>query len=123
MAGDFKARVLGQEAEDRACDYLQRHGLKLIQKNFSCPCGEIDLIMQDGDEVVFIEVRLRHHSYMGNALESVTAQKQKRLLKTALLYLQKKKWLDRVNCRFDVVGMDSARNIEWVKNAFGLGFV
>lgn len=89
MADKFN-QTEGRTAETLACDFLQKQGLKLIQKNFNCPCGEIDLIMQDKEAVVFVEVRLRRHSHLGTAIETVNRQKQQKLIKTALLYLQKK---------------------------------
>lgn len=122
MAVEFKARTQGKIAETYACEFLQNHGLTLLQKNYSCPCGEIDLIMQDRDEIVFVEVRLRHHTHLGSAVETVNKSKQRKLIKTALLYLQKKGWLDKVNSRFDVVGIESNNKVEWIKNAFSVGF-
>jgi putative endonuclease len=101
---------------------LQSRGLILLQKNYRCPCGEIDLIMRDGQEVVFVEVRLRRHTYLGSAIESITPAKQRKLIKTALLYLQQKRWLDRVACRFDVLGIDERNELEWIPNAFSGGF-
>ncbi len=127
MAVEFKAcskaHQEGQAAELDACAYLQNHGLTLIESNFRCPCGEIDLIMRDGDEVVFVEVRLRRQEYLGSAIESVTPSKQRKLIRTATLYLQKKQWLDRVNCRFDVIGIDEQNQFDWIKNAFSRGFI
>jgi len=122
MAVTSKSETEGKTAEIAACLFLQKQGLALLEKNYRCRYGEIDLIMQDSAEVVFIEVRLRRQTYLGQAVETVDKKKQQKLIKTALLYLQKKRWLDTKHCRFDVLGMDSKNNIEWIKNAFSLDF-
>jgi len=118
MAVEFKAKTAGFLAENEACDFLQKQGLKLLEKNYTCPCGEIDLIMQDKDTVVFIEVRLRTQTNFGNAIESVHFYKQKKLARTATLFLQKKRMLHKVNARFDIVGISQNKKIQWLKNAF-----
>jgi len=123
MTVEYKPKILGQAAEDAACTFLQTQGLSLLQKNFRCSCGEIDLIMQDRDELIFVEVRLRHHSGHGNSLESINQQKQRKIIKAALFYLQKKKLFDKVFCRFDVIGLDTNQKLSWVKNAFSADFV
>ncbi len=99
--------------------YLEKHGLKLIQRNFSCKVGEIDLIMVDNDQLVFVEVRSRRNNRDGSPAETVTPAKQRRLIRCAGYYLQTK----RINmpCRFDVVavtGDEDDWNIEWIRNAF-----
>lgn len=110
---------LGRLAEQKACDFLLKKGLRLIARNFHWARGEIDLIMQDGEDVVFIEVRSRASIAYGSAAESVDKNKQKKLLKSALFYLQKRNWLEKVSCRFDIVGISHAR-CEWIKNAFSM---
>jgi putative endonuclease len=104
-------------SENQACHYLQAKGLRLISKNYRCPYGEIDLIMQEKNTLVFVEVRLRTHTAFGNAFESIDSRKQQKLLKSATHYLQKNQLLDKVDCRFDVVGF-SNNTIEWMKDAF-----
>lgn len=114
---------VGKQAELQACQFLQTSGLFLLEQNFKCPMGEIDLIMQDKDEIVFIEVRLRSNLNYGDAVESVSQHKQKKILKTANLYLQKNNLFDKVNCRFDIIGIHpnlKIDKIEWIKNAFEL---
>ncbi len=123
MAAEFKAKNKGEAAEQDARAYLERRGLTFVQKNYRCPCGEIDLIMRDGEEIVFVEVRMRRQEYLGSAIESVTQSKQSKLIRTALLYLQKTEALDRVNCRFDVLGINDRNQFDWIQNAFGIGFV
>lgn len=122
MADKFNAKAQGFMAETNACEFLEKAGLNLLDKNYSCHCGEIDLIMKDKDSVVFVEVRQRFHTEFGSAVESVNLQKQRKLIKSALLYLQKKRWLNTVNCRFDVIGIDANNKIEWIKNAITVDY-
>lgn len=110
-------RTIGNLAEEKACQFLLAKGLILIARNFYCRCGEIDLIMRDRDDIVFIEIRSRVSSHFGNAIESIDKTKQKKLIRSAKFYLQQRNWYDKVNCRFDVVGL-STSGCEWIKNAF-----
>ncbi|HEX5637876.1 MAG TPA: YraN family protein [Gammaproteobacteria bacterium] len=109
----------GEAAEQLACAYLQQQGLRLLEKNYRCRQGEIDLVMQQGDSLVFIEVRQRSHARFGGAAASVTTKKQEKLRLTALHYLQHK--APGANARFDVVavqGEQTQQHIEWIRNAF-----
>lgn len=111
----------GQQAEDAAKRYLERHGLRLVQRNWSCRSGELDLVMLDGDTVVFVEVRYRRHTAWGGALESVDYRKQQKLVKAAQLFLQKESQWARHPCRFDVIAIEagsSAASPNWIRNAF-----
>jgi putative endonuclease len=106
----------GAEAEQVAAQYLQRHGLKLVQTNYRCRFGEIDLILRDKETLVFAEVRQRSRSDFGGAAASIDSHKQQRLILTAQHYLAS---LPRIPpCRFDAMLLDAAGNIDWVKNAF-----
>lgn len=107
----------GQLAEQQACQYLQENGLKLIAQNYRAQCGEIDLIMRDGKDIVFVEVRSRKNNDYGSAVESITPNKQKKILKTTLIFLQQRNWLNKVNCRFDVIGVNPD-HLEWIQDAF-----
>jgi len=108
----------GSQAELLAAQFLQQHGLKLVESNFRCRFGEIDLILRDGETLVFAEVRQRSSSNFGGAAASIDQHKQQRLILTAQHYLT---GLSRIPpCRFDAVLLDAAENIEWVKNAFEL---
>lgn len=109
---------IGQISETTAAAYLQKKGLTLTAKNFRCPCGEIDLIMKDQDYLVFVEVRFRKNQHYGNSIETISQHKQSRLTRTALYYLQQHSLLDKVNCRFDVLGLDADEKITWIRNAF-----
>lgn len=113
----------GQLAEDMACQYLQQQGLTLLQKNFHSRFGEIDLIMQHQQTLVFVEVRYRKNLDFGGPTASITLSKQAKIQKTALYFMQKKG--REFNARFDVLaicGEDLHKpqqiNIEWIKNAF-----
>lgn len=109
--------LLGRSAESHAEAFLKSRGLQLVARNWRCRFGEIDLVMQDGATLVFIEVRLRSRSDFGGAAASVTRAKQKKLLATARQYLS---GLPAVPpCRFDVIAMtDKAAEPEWLQNAF-----
>jgi len=107
---------LGQSAEARAEALLKSNGLKLVARNWRCRFGEIDLVMQDGPTLVFVEVRLRSRSDFGGAAASVTSSKQKKLLAAARQYLGALKTLPP--CRFDVVALTGNTPPDWIKNAF-----
>jgi putative endonuclease len=112
----MKRVQIGKEAEDRALNYLEQKGLRLIQRNYRSRFGEIDLIMRDGKTVVFIEVRYRRNRTFGGASHSITTQKQQRLLTTAEQFLQQH--APRHPARMDVLALEGD-DIEWIKNAFG----
>ncbi len=114
-------QVIGQEAEALACHYLQAQGLCLLERNFSVPQGEIDLIMQDQQSLVFIEVRYRRNNNFGSGAETVTRSKQRKLLAGAARYLQTNPQQANQPTRFDVVSISMENNqplINWIKNAF-----
>jgi len=111
---------IGQQAEQWANNYLQQQGLELITKNYSCRRGEIDLIMQDKQTLVFVEVRYRKSSAFGSALESVDHKKQAKLIFTAQHYLQQQA-SSFMAYRFDVIAITHEKNqpsITWVQDAF-----
>jgi putative endonuclease len=114
-------REFGNQMESIALHYLQKQGLRLLERNFQCYSGEIDLIMRDKVQVVFVEVRHRAHAFYGSALETITPAKITKLNKAAMLYLQRKKWLYTVSSRFDVVALDgdaTQPKVSWIKNAW-----
>lgn len=100
--------------------YLRQKGLKLLQRNFNCRMGEIDLIMQDGEVCVFVEVRYRKNSHFGSASETVDYKKQKKLLNAATLYLQQNATYNSLPCRFDVIAISGEGKIDWIENAFSV---
>lgn len=107
-------QIDGQAGEDDALDYLRQNGLSLVERNFRCKGGEIDLIMHHQAALVFVEVRKRADNRHGGAAASVTAAKQARLILAAQVYLQRYK--NPPACRFDVVAIDGAA-LSWLKNA------
>jgi putative endonuclease len=111
--------LAGRQAEDRALAYLQQRGLLLVNRNYSCRAGEIDLVMHDAELLVFVEVRYRKHTSYGGAAGSITLSKQRRIAKAALHYLSHKDIAASTPCRFDVVLLgSSATDLEWIVDAF-----
>jgi putative endonuclease len=107
-------QITGQLGEDAALAYLQQHGLRLIERNFLCKGGELDLIMQDGEVLVFVEVRKRADRNHGGAAASITPAKQKRLITAAQHYLQRYRMPPA--CRFDVIAIDGDETA-WIRDA------
>ena len=113
----------GLAYEQIALKYLEKKQLILVEKNFHTRFGEIDLIMQDGDTLTFIEVRYRQGITHGSASESVNFSKQKKIIKSAEIFLmQNNGW--HLKSRFDVIAISPAKllpynhQIEWYKAAF-----
>lgn len=111
------AQKRGAAAEDEALAWLEARGLRLLARNFRCRGGEIDLVMQHRDELVFVEVRARTSASHGTAAASVTPRKQARMVLAAQVWLQRHRQPPR--CRFDVVALDGPR-LEWLPAAFSL---
>jgi len=113
----------GDRAETLACHYLERRGLRLLTRNFHCRRGEIDLVMHDGDSLVFVEVRYRRQTRFGLPAETVSRDKQARIIHCASYWLTLHRgWNEAV--RFDVVaiaGSPDEPSIEWLTNAFQAG--
>ena len=107
----------GDDAEQLAADFLHQRGLRVVERNYRCRGGEIDLICEDGKTLVFIEVRLRSNERFGGAAASITGAKQQRVILAARHYLASR--VERP-CRFDAVLLDrlDPDHIEWIKNAF-----
>lgn len=115
------SKQTGDAAELLACRYLLKQGLKLLAQNYHGKFGELDIIMQDNDSIVFVEVRYRNKTSFGAPAESVNYQKQQKIIKTALYYLQQHPQWQNAAARFDVIGISasaSAKEVEWIKNAF-----
>ena len=114
------SKQLGSQAENLAQRFLLSKGLRFITSNFRSRFGEIDLIMQDAEILVFIEVRSRAAEAFGSAVASITYHKQQKLIKAAGYYLLKNTWANQYRLRFDVIGIDGAPPvITWIPNAFG----
>jgi putative endonuclease len=111
----------GRRAEALACRHLEHKGLRLVTRNYRCPAGELDLVMQEAHSLVVVEVRYRRDRGHGAPAETVGVQKQQRLARTASHYLQAHPRLARRPLRFDVVavsGDSTAPEIEWITDAF-----
>ena len=114
-------RQRGIDAETAACQFLQQQGMTLLQRNYCCRGGEIDLIMDHGGTTVFVEVRLRNNPRYGSGADSVDWRKQQKLITTAEHYLQRHPARRDTPARFDVVSIrcHSGRlAVEWIDNAF-----
>ena len=109
----------GEAAEALACRYLEQQGLVLMERNYRCRTGEVDLIMRDGDCIVFVEVRSRHNSRYGTPAETITRTKQRRLCRAASYYLLTHHY--NAPCRFDVIAILQQQQLEWIRDAFQAG--
>lgn len=112
------AKLIGRLAEERARLYLEQRGMVWIRSNYLCPQGEVDLIMLDQKVVVFVEVRYRSIPDFGRNVETVAGRKQYRVIKAAWHYLLETNAVEKVNARFDIVGLAPNDEIYWIQNAF-----
>lgn len=110
-------RAVGALYEKRAAAFLEEQGLTVQKRNYRCPAGEIDLVVLDGDCLVFVEVKYRAGKGQGGPFSAVNREKQRRISRAAAWYLMKEVGREDVPCRFDVLGMEG-RHIRWMKNAF-----
>lgn len=107
----------GKAYEKLAADFISRRGLDILEHNFCCRFGEIDIIARDGEHIVFIEVKYRKSAEFGHSLEMVSRQKQKKLVAAAKYYLSRLSCTPY--CRFDVIAIGGSDNqIDWITNAF-----
>ena len=116
-------RIRGQKAENIANEFLQKHKLCLLEKNFYSRYGEIDLIMKDHQDLVFIEVRHRIKQSFMNPIESIDYKKQQKIIATSQYFLLNNPKLEHYNIRYDVVIVNhhlDKPEIQWLKNAFQL---
>ena len=112
----FYKKLLGNKGERLVEKYLRMQGCKILQRNFRTPFGEADLIILDGDETAFVEVKTRTSDRYGSPAEAVGKEKQGRYYKIAQFY-----WLqtgEEPNARFDVAEVFEDCKIEYIKNAF-----
>lgn len=112
----------GAACESIAAGYLERQGLQIVARNLRCKAGEIDLVCRDGAVLAVVEVRQRQSRDYGGALGSVDAAKQRRIILTARLLLERLAARSELSLRFDVVAVqgmpDGAHDILWIKDAF-----
>ncbi|WP_353160087.1 YraN family protein [Acinetobacter guillouiae] len=126
---------LGQWAEQEAVKLLLQHGYDIIKLNYFSRFGEIDIIAQSKQELIFVEVKARTPTQMGHAFEAVNQSKQQKMIKTVFKFLQEYPQYEQYYCRFDVIGFDLhhkiAKNVQqdlskisydqsWIENAFTL---
>ncbi len=114
-------RSRGSEWERVAESFLHGRGLKTLCRNYTSRCGEIDLVMLDGETLVFAEVRYRARHTHGGGAASVNAIKQQRISRAARQFLQRERRHARRRCRFDVVAIGQERgrpSLQWIKSAF-----
>jgi putative endonuclease len=112
----------GRRGEDLAAEYLKLRGYRIIERNYRCPFGEIDIVARQGEAIVFIEVKTRRSARFGDPQQSVTLEKQKRISRISLDYLQKKR-LYPCNARFDVVAVRMhGEDAGLIQNAFDIAF-
>ena len=109
---------MGRAGEKRAVDFLRKKGFKILNTNYRAPVGEIDIIAEDGDVIVFVEVKTRTSDNYGNPCEAVDKKKQEKYYKIATFYLQREGKMDSA-CRFDVVEIENGQ-INHIFNAFGM---
>lgn len=113
---------IGNQFEIRACDWLKASGLKLLARNFHTRHGELDLVMRDGNTIVFVEVRYRRYQRCGSAIDSITKSKRDKLVKAASHWLASRPNLSRQPCRFDIVAFDGqvseSMTPQWIRHAF-----
>lgn len=109
----------GAQAEHTAYRYLLRQGLLPVTRNYRCRRGEIDLIMRDGNYLVFVEVRYRQRADFGSGAESVDRRKRDKIVHCAQHYLQQHPREQRRPARFDVVSLDGKQGLQWIRDAFG----
>ncbi len=111
-------REKGSRYEKRAAAYLTKQGFEILEKNYRCRLGEIDIIAMDGSYLCFVEVKYRSSNTAGYPAEAVGAAKQRKIYQTALVYLKQHQLPLNTPCRFDVAAV-TGEAVFYIKNAFG----
>ena len=114
-------KALGVKGEDLAVQYLKKKGFKVIERNYHCPWGEIDLIAREGDTLVFVEIKSRISSAFGLPQDAVDRFKQRKMIEVARTYLAEHHLSEEIPARFDVVAIHltpAGPQIELIKDAF-----
>ena len=114
--------LLGKEGERVAERYLQKKGYRVVERNYRCPLGELDLVVLDQRVIVFVEVKTRTGHGFGTPVEAVEFRKQRKMIQVAQFFLAEKK-LQQRDARFDVVGVSWPGGepvVEHIENAFEL---
>ena len=119
MKGSDRIRI-GREGEDIAVAYLKREGYTVLDRNYRCLFGEVDIVAKDGDTIVFVEVKSRRSDRFGDPQMAVGVEKQKKLCRISMKYLEEHR-LYPCNARFDVVAVKmfpAGNQVEVIRNAF-----
>lgn len=119
MSGDERPTIeVGATSEDRAVSYLVRQGYRIVERNYRCKVGELDVVARDGSTLVFVEVRSRHSAKFGSALEAVGPRKRRKVTRVAMAYLAwRRPRFD--SARFDVVAITGDELVH-IKDAWRL---
>lgn len=112
---DFHNKILGAAGENKAVRYLKKQGCKILRRNFRTPFGEADIVVQDGEDTVFVEVKTRRSADFSTPGEAVDRNKQRRYRDIARYYLSGEE--EEVFIRFDVIEIEDGE-INWLKGAF-----
>lgn len=110
-------RQTGSQYEEKAAEYMKQHGYQILERNYRCRQGEIDIIAQDGDYLVFVEVKYRGSTEKGYPAEAVTERKQRTIRQVAAYYLYSRRLSEQTPVRFDVAAI-LGEEIQYIKNAF-----
>jgi putative endonuclease len=108
----------GTAAEERAAEYLRARGLVVLARNLRCRAGELDVVGLDADVLAVVEIRQRSRTDFGGAPGSVTHAKQRKIIRTVRFFLLQRPAWRGLRLRFDVVSIDGAQRIIWLKDAF-----
>ena len=115
------SKAVGSKGEDLAVQYLKRKGFKVIERNYHCPAGEIDLIAREGKTLVFVEIKARSSSEYGLPQEFVDRFKQRKMIEAARFFMAERRVTEDIPARFDVVAIQltpTGPDIELIKDAF-----
>lgn len=118
MARTETRRARGDDGERRAREFLEACGLRCLDAGWHCRLGELDLVMRDGDILVFVEVRVRGAGSLVSALESIDAGKQQRFVRAARAWLSRHPREAEAPARFDIIAIDS--ELQWLRDAFSI---
>ncbi len=116
-------RTEGYMAEDTAARYLENKGHKILERNFYCKFGEVDIIsISPSRELVFTEVKFRRSGLSGDPLEAVTSSKQKKICRSSLYFISKNPEYSELQIRYDVIGIRNDSELTHIENAFCYGW-
>lgn len=110
-------RKIGAAYEEKAAAYLKEQGYHILAQNFICRQGELDIVAKDKEYLVFVEVKYRKSGMYGQAIESISYQKMKRIYATARYYMYCNNFSENTPCRFDVIAFENQEMIH-IKDAF-----